>query len=341
MESLQSAIVPPVWQHQVWQGLVATVSVWLLVTLGVAFLREAKAVRVSRALLDEGKVQDAWSTLQPFLPDHQTHHQGQFLCGKETIRLGMKEEAKQCLQRLDTLSPELAKELRADYGQILTEQARGLSCQPEEFEGLLSWGDQLGETFAENVIAGLDGVVESCHATGNDRELASIAKVLTDRGKAMSMVERGYVPAIGRAVAQARYQDAESFARLAIRQVPDGKEPVEAALRDERQKVTATVQALRRLREGIENNDSYRSGYYWCFPSTGPAAVQPARDGWGNAVQYRPIGDAYAIGDRADCHQGFSIVSSRSQGAELSCRFAPYEGESCELPSRFWWGGES
>jgi tetratricopeptide (TPR) repeat protein len=338
LEGLQAPVAEPVWQQQVWQGLIAVVSLWLLVTLGVAFLREAKAVRVSRQLLAEGKVQEAWALLQPFLPDHPNHRQGLFLCGKATIRLGLKEEPKRCLEQLDQLSPDLAKDLRADYGPVLTEQARRLNCENGKFEELLAWGDQLGENFTGNVIAGLDGVVDSCRAAQNDPELARIAKALKDKGKAMAMVEHGFLPAIGRAVAQARYQDAEVLARLAVRQVPEGEASVAAALKNERQKVTATVETLHRLRESLKSDASYRSGYYWCFPSTGPTVVQSARDGWGNVVQYRPAGGSYAIAGR-DCHQGFAVVSTRSPATEFNCSFQ--QGwENCVLPSRFWWTGK-
>jgi hypothetical protein len=336
LESLRIPVVAPPWLNQIWQGLVALVSVWFLVTVGVAFLREAKAVRVSRELLAEGKVQEAWSTLQPFLSNHPEHRQALFLCGKETIRLGLKDEPKRCLEQLDPLKPELAKELRADYGPILTQQASGLSCNAEKFEGLLSWGDQLGPSFADNVIAGLDGVVDSCRAAQNDRELARIARALKDKGRAMAMVDRGYAPAIGRAVAQARYQDAESLARLAVRQVPDGKKAVEAAVKDERQKVRATVLTLKSLLDTLKGNETYRNGYYRCFPSVGPEVVRSARDGWGNAVLYRPLGDPYSLGDRADCYQGFAVASSRSSETELSCSFSGWE--NCDLPSQYWWG---
>ena len=98
LESLQAPVVQPVWQRQVLLGLIAVASLWLLVTVGVAFLREAKAVRISRVLLSEGKTQEAWGLLQPFLAEHPEHRQALFLSGKATIRLGLKEEPKRCLQ---------------------------------------------------------------------------------------------------------------------------------------------------------------------------------------------------------------------------------------------------
>ena len=338
LESLQAPVVQTAWRRKILLGLIGLASLWLLVTVGVAFLREAKAVRVSRALLLEGRNEEAWQVLQPFLLSHPEHHQALFLCGKETIRLNLKDEPKACLQQLDQHSPELAKELRADYGPILTEKARSLGCNSEEFESQLGWGDALGGGFSENVINGLDAIVDACRADQNSRELPRIAEVLAKRGKAMAMMERGYIPAINKAVAGARYQEAEALARLAFRQVPEGKGLVDAALKEERQRVKTTEAILRRLRERVQGDESYRLGaYYWCFPSTGPTAVQSAKDGWGQAVQYRPRGEAFSYESRNGCHHGFEVVSSRSPEIELNCRFW-YGEESCDFLGRFWSG---
>lgn len=234
LESLKAPVEQPAWRQRALQGAVAFFSLWLVITVGVAFLREAKAVRDSRALLAEGKAREAWSLLQPFLPTDPDHRQALFLCGKATIRLSLRDEAKMCLQRVEELSPELAQELREDYGPILAEQTRMAGCNAEAFQGLLEWGDELGANLANHVMGGLDEVVEACHALRYREDLPQIYAVLEERGQALALVERGYVPAISRAVAQARYQDAESLARRAINQVPEGAVAVEAALKDER-----------------------------------------------------------------------------------------------------------
>lgn len=230
LESLRTSIAQPVWQQQLWQGTTAIVTLWLVVTLGVAFLREAKAVRDSRELLAAGKVQEAWSTLQPFLPDHPDHRQGLFLCGQETIQLGLKEEPKRCLQHLEEISPDLAKDLRADYAGRVTAKAHGMGCNATAFHELLALGDQLGGEFAGTVLSGLDGVVDACHAARNGYPLMQISQMLAKDGRAMALVEHGYVPAISRAVAQGRREDANALAHQAVHLVPAGASAVSAAL---------------------------------------------------------------------------------------------------------------
>jgi len=344
LESLQTPIVQPAWQQRVWQLLIALVTLWLVLTVCVAFLREAKAVRDSRVFLTEGKNQEAWERLKPFLADHPDDGQGLLLCGKATIRLGLREEPMHCLQHLRAVSPDLNKELRADYGQILTEQVRQLSCDAGIFDNLLSWGDQLGASFAESVTAGLDGMIDSCHSAQKDGELKQIAKSMTEKGQAKAMAERGYAPAITRAIAQSRYQEAMVFAQQAADLGEAGKKAVEAALAPERRKVTATVQAIRSLRDRLKADPANQSNYAWCFPAGSPEVVQAARDGWGREIFYRPLGDQYGTVDKAECYGGFTVISygadgvetendwNRSPNAEISC-----QTDSCSFPNGFWW----
>jgi len=228
LESLRTPVVQPAWQQPLWQAAAALVTLWLIVTLGVAFLREAKAVRVSRELLDAGKTQDAWSILQPFLPDHKNHSQALFLCGQEAIQLHLGDEAKQCLQGLEGLSPDLAKELRADYGRTLT--AGTVGCNADSFGQLLALGDQLGSDFAGTVLSKLGDVVETCRAARDYYTPMRITQMLARSGREMAMIEQGYVPAISKAVAQGRRADAEVLARQAGRMIPAGSAAVSAAL---------------------------------------------------------------------------------------------------------------
>ena len=76
LESLRAPVKTPDWQYKVLRSLIAVLAVWLAVTIGVAFLREAKAVRDARKLLESGKAQEAWSTLEPFLAEHPEHQAG-------------------------------------------------------------------------------------------------------------------------------------------------------------------------------------------------------------------------------------------------------------------------
>jgi hypothetical protein len=228
-ESLRVPVVEPDWQRRGLQALIAVAAFWLLVTIGVAFLREAKAVRVARTLLAEEKPQEAWSRLSPFLADHPQHSQALFLCGKATLRLDLKNEAKQCLMAVGERSPELAEELGKDYRQILTAQTRAQVCDDaSKFAQLLAWAEELGPPYAASVFEGLDGVVEACR-TGYYGPMQFVA-VLAQRDQAGKIIEKGYVPAIGRAVAQARYDDAYELAQQAVRLVPEGEAAINEVL---------------------------------------------------------------------------------------------------------------
>jgi len=317
-------------------------SLWLVVTVTVAFLREAKAVRVSRKLLAENRAQEAWSLLDPFLKDHPRHRQGLLLCGQATIRLSLRAEAKQCLATLGEESPELAKQLGEDYRQVLTAQVRAQGCSVTNFESLLGWAEELGDPYPASVTAGLDGVVDACRTARNEYEPWRFVSVLGKKGKAVEMVNKGYVPAIGRALTQARYGDAKVLAQQAVRLVPDGASAVAAVLNAERGKVTATVGTLRQLCTSLASDARYHPGSSWCFPAAAPPAVQAAKDGWGRGALYSPLNPAGTPG----CYQGFDVISyggdgqptandRQSPAADITCRFIA-GAESWKLPGEYW-----
>jgi hypothetical protein len=342
-ESLRgTVVVRPVWFKPAVQALMGLVALWLLVTIGVAFLREYKAVRLSRKLLEGGLNADAWSLLQPFLPDHSKHRQALFLCGEATIRLEMKTEAKQCLERLNEQSPELAKELGNDYSKVLAQQVREKGCDVPHFEQLLASAEEIGPPYAGSVLSGLDSLVDACHASQRDYESWRLAQALAKKGQGMSMTEKGYVPAINRALAQARYVDAKALAQQAVYAVPAGATAVKAALDGERNKVSKTMETINQLCTSLRADPRYHSGTTWCFPAAAPATVQSAKDGWGRGVTYSPL----APDSSQKCYQTFMLTSfggdgvptkgdSRSPAAEIICRCGP-GGESWQTPNDYW-----
>jgi hypothetical protein len=338
-------VIQPDWQKRGLQVLIVVAAFWLLVTVGVAFLREAKAVRDSRKLLAQENaqaVQTAWSLLGPFLVDHPRHRQALFLCGKATVRLELRTEAKQCLDTLGERSPELAEELGKDYRQILTAQTRAQGCDASSFAQRLAWAEELGAPYAASVVEGLDGVIEACK-TNNDYSISQFVAVLAQRDQAVKMAEKGYVPVIGKALAQARYWDAYSLAQQAVRLVPNGEPAIKQVLDGERRKVSATVGSLRQLCDRLKTDPRHYTGDSWCFPAAAPPAVQTAKDGWGRAVLYSPLGPD----DTQRCYQGFALTSYGGDGAEtendsqspadeIVCSFVA-GNESWQRPNRYWW----
>ena len=341
-ESLRVPVVQPNWQRKGLQALIVVASLWLLVTVGVAFLREAKAVRVARTLLASEKPQEAWALLSPFLMDHPQHRQALFLCGKATIRLGLRNEAKLCLTALGERSPELAEELGKDYRQILTAQTRAQKvCQDaSSFAQILAWAEELGPSYVASVFEGLDSIAQTCHAEHDGAAL--FIAVLAQRNLAGKMVEKGYVPAISSALAQARYYDAYDLAQEAVALVPEGEMAIKKVMDRERRKVSATVDSIRQLSDQLKADARYRTGNSWCFPAAAPPAVQSARDGWGRTLLYSPL----YPDDTQRCYQGFTLTSFGGDGgetedggqtpaAEIVCSFF-YGSESWQLPLQYW-----
>ncbi len=345
LESLRAPWSRPAWQDQAWRGATVVVSLWLVVTVAVAFLREAKAVRDSRQHLAAAQPELAWARLEPFLKDHPRHRQALLLCGKATVRLDRRTEAKDCLDRLDKRSPELAQELRKDYAEVLPEVTRKLVCQAAAFQERLAWAGTLGAGFDSHVIAGLDGVVATCRATQASSEIAKIAESLAEQGRAVALVERGYVPAIQQAMRKRQYDEAKVLARQAGSLVPAGAAAVDAALDGERRKVSATMVTLRQLVTALRADQSFRAGSQGCFPETAPAVVQAARDGWGSPVQYNPE-NAYDAPSGKRCHYGFTLFSSHAgvEAAQENGQGTPamlycngyVQWENCQFPERFW-----
>jgi tetratricopeptide (TPR) repeat protein len=333
LESLQAPFIHTRWQHQAWRGVILLALLWLVVTLAVAFLREAKAVRMGRQLLAQGQEREAWTLLGPFLAEHPEHQQALFLCGKAAIRLNLRADARQCFEKTTELSPELANELRLYFGGVLTDQARGLGCNAEAFLDLLAWAEELKGDLAGKVVTGLDRVLDTCRAAKNDHVPQEIATALKDKGRAMEMLQKGYVPSIRKAIIQARYFDAEALAQAAVYFVPEGSPMVEELLNTERQKIAITEENLRMFGIQLRDDQRYRVGGSWCFPAALPTNQQPVSDGWGHTVIYTPLGEA---GDR--CYRGFALTSYGGDGV-VTERASP-QSPAAELIYSFWAGGE-
>ena len=221
VESLRTRQTPPAWLRPLQLIVLGVLSLWLVITLGVAFLREFKAVRDAKELLAAGKPQDAWTLLGPFLQEHPQHEQGLLLSGQATIRLGRMTEAKQCLGTLTQLSPELGKQLGDDYRQVLNQRVREVGCNAEVFLQTMTSAQSLGDPFPATVTDGLEGFVEACQKNDrNDWSSWQAASRLAQQGLGTDLVRKGYVPAIRKALGQARYDDAKALAQQAVRIVP-------------------------------------------------------------------------------------------------------------------------
>jgi hypothetical protein len=343
VESLRAPMTPPNWLQPLQKALLGVLSLWLVITLGVAALREAKAVRDARQLLASGRPQDAWALLGPFLQDNPEHKQGLLVGGQAAIRLDLVADAKKCLGTLTGLSPELGKQLGNDYRQVLTGKARAISCDASSFSKLLETSQALGDSFPASVTAGLDGFVEACRKSRNDWTPVQVSSQLAQQGQEIDLIGKGYVPAMGRALGQGRYNDAKILAQYAVRVTPARAGEIKAVLDAERAKVAATKKTLGDLCQALQTNPRYHTGNTWCFPATAPPNVQTARDGWGRAFTYT----AFAAAPGQTCRPGISLSSYGAAGQSTQERLSPAGGITCnlvsgvqawQLPSKYWLG---
>jgi hypothetical protein len=227
LESLRVSAKIPDWHYKVLRSLILVLAVWLMVTIGVAFLREAKAVRDTRQLLESGEAQQAWNTLAPFLAEHPEHEQALFLCAKANVLLGDLARAGGCFKREQDVSPKLAATLKPDLGAAIAAKSLTLGCDPEAFKALFGLAEKVGAPDLRKVGKGLNGIVMDCHQTSQAEKLADIATFLAAKNRAMDLVELGYVPLIEQA--ENRWV-ARQWAQLAVSLVPEGEEAVNNAL---------------------------------------------------------------------------------------------------------------
>lgn len=227
LESLRVPAKTPDWQYKVLRSLIVVLAVWLMVTIGVAFLREAKAVRDARQLLESGNAPEAWSTLEPFLAEHPEHEQALFLCAKANLALGDLTRAVDCAKRAPDLSPDLAAMLKMDLGAAIAAKSLALGCDPEAFKTLFGLAEQVGAPDLREVGKGLHPMIEACSQSGQMEKLADVAAFLAGKNRAMDLVELGFVPLIEQAD---NYWVARQWEQLAVRLVPESMEAVKNAL---------------------------------------------------------------------------------------------------------------
>lgn len=345
VESLRAPRIPPDWLRPLQLILLGGLSLWLVVTLGVAFLREAKAVRDARTFLAAGNPQQdqqAWALLGPFLQEHPQHEQGLLLGGQAAFRLNQMTEAKQYLGTLTELSPELGKQLGDEYRAVLAARVRAAGCEASAFAQVLGSAQALGDPFPASLTDGLSGVFEACQKAGNYWTSIQIASQVAEQGLGADLIKKGYVPAIGRALGQARYGDAKALTQQAVQAVPSEIGEIKKVMDAERAKVASTIKTLSGLCQNLKNDPRYHPGDSWCLPEIPPAAAQSAKDGWGKSFRYT----AFAADPSQTCHPGASFTSygaagqptegaGQSPAAGIACSFA-YGSVSWQLPERYW-----
>ncbi len=220
LESLRSPSREPRWHREVLRGLIMGCSIWLVVTMAVAVLREAKAVRDARELLEEGEAQRAWEVLDPFLQQHPEHKQALFLCVRANVELGNPSKAGECLSGI----PKMAHEVTEILGPRLEQQAAAAGCDAAAFQAWFELAEKLGEEKVKEVERTLVTSVPNCSTL---EEPVKIVAFLASRDRAMDMINLVFVPMIEQ---QPNRWTAQQIAQRAMQLVPQSEEVVNQAL---------------------------------------------------------------------------------------------------------------
>lgn len=345
LESLLAPRVQPIWQKRLW-SVVAMVGVfWFLASSSVAFLREAKAVRVARQVLELHNPemdQRADQILTSFLVDHPEHEAALQLAATAAARLEKLPETAELRSRLEALEPERLAELDPEIGSAIDASVARKGCRSGDLLRYYDATQPLGEAFRSRVLTNVQASVRSCQASQQEREAHAVMVGLVERGVGDSLIEETYLQPLREAVAADRYWEVESLARGAIELSPDTQAAVDQALQTIRRRVDASVRSVGDACEAVRTAPNSRVGRFWCFPEATPASVAAARDGWNKPLRYNPL----QLDSTVQCYQGFEIISYGADGQEtpeptgrpegdIVCRFTQGRTTTQE-PSSFW-----
>lgn len=345
LESLLTPRVPPVWHAYVWNGVALMGVVFFLVTAGVAFLREAKAVRVARQALAQSEpafTQRARQILSPFLVSYPEHGEAHFLAALAAVRLEDLAPAAGHRARVAELKPDRLAELDVEVEKAIDAAILGRGCSADR---VLSYHDDavvLGDDFRQRVVSNVQAAVRRCQRTQHENAAYALVVGMVERGAGETLVQETYLEPLHAAIAGGRFEEAMSLALGASRVSMDTQVAVDEQLAGVRGSVETSLGRLEEVCDIVRNAPQNRIGRFWCFPERAPAVVAGARDGWGRAFRYKPL----ALDANLQCYQGFELVSYGADGREtlerrgypdddFVCRFLAGRLEH-QVPGGFW-----
>lgn len=345
LDSLLTPRPRPSWQVHLWNGLTIAALLLFGVSASVAFLREAKVVRVARDALLAGEptlTQWAGEILSPFLERRPDHEEARYLAAVAAARMEEVEKVVEHRDHLAGLAPDRLAELDAEIGVAIDASITSRGCGAAELLGYYDATGILGDEFQPRILTNLQSAVRRCQRTRNELAAYALLVGLIERGASDQLVEQTYLHPLQQAVAAGRYDEAWSLAQGASRISVETRAAVDERLADVRDRVDISIQsveqACRELRAAAES----RVGSSWCFSRSIPAAVRSRQDGWGRALRYKPL----QLAEDLQCYQGFEVVSLGSDGrataeprghpdADLLCRFSNGREER-QIPDPFW-----
>lgn len=350
VESLQVPVVRPPWFEKVLMAGTAIVGVWLIITVGVAFLREAKAVRRTRAALEANDAPQAYGWISPFVKSHPKHAEALYLAGISAVKTNRPKEAAAHYSTLvsmgeDKAAMERSSRLETIYHEQILVKASRLQCGQSPYQTFYEAYDVLGEKFRDTLVRSGASVARKC--VGSDR--ASRANepgywlIHEKKFDPEFVVSTLYIGPLKSAFEQGQYQLARDLAEQGMRLWPKAKAQIDDMLGEIRNQFAKNLEGIQDLCSSLGNDPELRRGGSVCFPASPPAAVINHRDSWGNPVIYEP----FSLDEETQCYRGFELISlgvdaretpadTATPAMEIRCRYEWGRPRLSPRPDRFW-----
>ncbi len=357
VESLTTPRKPPEWLDRALSVATIVLGLWLLVTIGIAFLREAKALRRARAAIETNNLSQANSWIEPWLARHPNHPEALFLAGNAAIKLGFSKDAIQHFQTLSTLrdsgskrAAERVNKLTSIFQKQLPINSLRFQCGQSQYADFYNTFIELGPEMEDALLDSAANVASKCITLADRRRKNEPAYWLIkekglDPARVVSFV---YLRPLENAMAKKNYDPVEELAAQALAQWPESSTRVHEALSEIRGQVTLTTQKIRDLCTSLTQSKSYYNGRLACFPKSTPEEVAGQIDAWGHPFVYT----AQEPDEDSKCYRGFEIASlgvelKRNQSSP-NATYNPQMGVACgsaggrrprlvsPIPNNFW-----
>ena len=311
-ESLAARVEIPAWMKKCIVPGVWFTLLFFLFTVGVAFLREARALRWGREALEEGNPTEAYEQLTPFVKAHPGHSEALFLTGQAALWEGHSAEAFQHYTVLRSMEGKRAQakaeSLEVLYGGILIAKAGQLSCGQTDFAAFYGLHKEWGEPFEESLLQGAASLAGKC-AGYSGAAIANEPGYWLIHGAGVDseiVIDSVYLAPAEQAKAAGDYLRMKHLAVQAVALDSEVKEDVARLVAEDRQAFRELQDSVRDLCESIADSPENRQGNRRCFPAEAPAEIGSL----GESVGYLP---SYS-GSSRDCAAGFQLFSWEPEG---------------------------
>lgn len=339
------------WSDRILAGFLATVLLGFVVTLAVAFLREAQALRWSRTALLEGRNQDAYRWVQPFAQANPASSEGRYLAGLAAFRTDNLGAAMGHYQYFDEVddSPDDARrkgEIEEAYDDYLLRAAGRLDCGRSQFAELYRNHRQ---RFGESQPTLLDAVRRIAgQCAGETPGVANepVYWLIHELGyESVPLVRSIYGEIVSRAIESGNFGRARQATLVGLSVDTQAQSALDSVLASTRGRYQEEISAATRVCEAVAADSRFAKGRNRCYPPDEPEAVRTYLESRDLPLVYLPSSPHYRD---AECFRSFEIrsvaleESSSSGPTALPAGFAVHSARgACRLGEHdpFWLRG--